>query len=184
MVLLQNRPRVLDIVPNNEQVRPRLVGVGHEITTYRPHTRLFALPPQRRTDESQQQQNFVSVNQAILQDQRHVVEGPLQQRNYAFEQRGDLSGQQQGRPQDYEQRAVLLQQQQQRLLELQRLLYQQQQQQQYLVQYQPLAYVPVQQQYDQYSQNRRLQEDQQIREQLSKSHNRFAHLGGYVPFTG
>lgn len=169
------------------------MGVNNEVTTYRPHTRLFALPPQRRTDQGQQpQQSFVSVNQAILQDQRHLIERPqqqqnfivpqVQQRNFVEQSRGVEQQQLVVPPQGYDQRIALLQQQQQRLLELQRLLHQQQQQ--YLVQYQPVNYVPVQQQYDQYLENRRLQEDQRIREQLNKSHNRFAHLGGYAPLVG
>lgn len=223
-MLLQKRPRVADIIPNNEQPRSRLVGVNHEATTYRPNTHLFAFSSEKSTYNPQQsQQNFFGINQAMPQDQRHFIERPqnfiaLPQQHFVFQQQRDIIN----RPQNFEhrsdtlqsqqlqqrtehpqtsdqQRSVLLQYQQQQLLELQRLLQQQQQQQQerqqqqqqsqqnqaqYFVQYQPLTYIPPQSQKDETVQNKGLQEDQQIREQLSKTHNRFGHVGGYLPFSG
>lgn len=163
------------------------MGAHLEATTYRPQT-VFTVrqPPVVRVPNP----NAIVANSA---PNVFVNPAALQNRQLTPEQ----------------QQLLQQQAQQQKLLQLQQIIYQQQQQrlfqqpqQSVYVQYQalprqPVAYVPfasvnLQQQqireqeaYNRLLQEKRLQEEQRIREELNRQQNRFAlgaNANGYVPF--
>lgn len=202
-LLLQKRPRAynqLTNIPIVQNVQNRqLVGGNLEATTYRPpsiFTNIAQQQPQflhRRNDQSFNQQSTqftLSPVQYIQQQQQHQQLLPQQQQ---FVHQQIIPQQQIQQPIAHLQQLYLLRQQP--------LLHQQQQQQQLFEKrldqntytpHQPVPYTPFthstpqqqqQQQfqhnihdqlvYNQLLQQRRLYEEQQLRQQFNRPHNRF-----------